>query len=1051
MAEPMTWDELLSEAGRRVSGEPERAQVARDLASLRALFGDSGECPAPVVDLLRAIAAGPDPPGALNLLERFVAAQDDRAVLLARLSTVPRAAHILAAVFGYSEFLSNVLIRTPHLVWEIAEGGALERPKDYDDFHAEAAGLCPAWNCGDECRAALCRWKYRELLRVGIRDVLKLATVEEVSREISDIARACIELAALAAWNDLIARHGVPQIETELLPSREAGLCVLGMGKLGGRELNFSSDIDLIFIYDDEGQTSGVTPAGKKVAPLSNHEFFNRMGERMVRFLSTHGPDGYLFRVDMRLRPEGKSGPLARSLESFVNYLEQQARDWERLAYLKARVMTGPASLAARLYQFISRFVFDTADPARITSEIEKLKLMIDREVLLSETYHREVKRGYGGIREIEFIIAAMQIIYGQTHAALRVRNIFLAIERLAEVNILSREEADFYLRAYSFLRLVEHRLQMAQEHQTHLLPARREELLVLANRCGFDSVEDFERVYREVTDGVHERFTRFFERDIEAEAHELQEVLALLDPDADPAEAIAVLDRYGIGSEHSLRLIHDLAQGTREVFITAQGQKYFEQMLPSFLRLIARSPMPARVLPHFHSFMQAVRGITYYYELIANHPDILRLLVTLFGSSDYFAEVLCSHPEFFDAILGSRLVHESSGPASVAQRVRDAVGARGKWERRAIGLRRAVKFEQLLVALRYLLGLRPIATVVDELSTIADVALDVASELALESYCARIRESADAAAGRAAELHPEATNAPITVIALGKYGGRELNFFADLDIVYVWNDAAAGEGALCRNAAEALQLVDQFVFTVTEHMPEGRLYALDARLRPDGRNSPLVTPLSYYTAYLRQTAEIWELMAFTRARCVLGDERVYRQLLEAARDGLARWQAEEIRSYAAGMRLRLEQAVAPADAAKGEFKRSAGGLTDVEFLLQYWGLAGFLPLSAIQGQSYLRLLAAPPRELPCAAGDWRVLADTYSFFRRTETAIRLVTKEAAPRLPSDDTLRQGIARMLGEASIEGVEERLVAARRAVRAVFRRVFPEVPPLTGASG
>ena len=210
--------------------------------------------------------------------------------------------------------------------------------------------------------------------------------------------------------------------------------------------------------------------------------------------------------------------------------------------------------------------------------------------------------------------------------------------------------------------------------------------------------------MYRRVTDGVHERFTEFFERNIEAEAQKLQEVLVLLDDDTTVEEAVAVLDRYGIGTEQSFRLIRDLAYGTREVFITAQGQKYFEQMLPSLLRLISRAPMPHHVLPQFHSFMLTVRGITYYYELIANHPDILRLLVTLFGSCDYFSEVLCAYPEFFDAILGTRLVHEASDHETVRQRMRETVGKRARWERRAIHLRRATRFEQLLVALRYLL-----------------------------------------------------------------------------------------------------------------------------------------------------------------------------------------------------------------------------------------------------------------------------------------------------------------------------------------------------------
>src|SRR5690606_21064230 len=264
------------------------------------------------------------------------------------------------------------------------------------------------------------------------------------------------------------------------------GMCVLGMGKLGGRELNFSSDIDLVFVYEAEGETTGREDGGRRVAVISNHDFFTRMGEALVKFLGERGPEGNLFRVDMRLRPEGIDGPLARSLESFIHYLNTQARDWERLAYLKARVVSGPVRLAEKLYRVMGEFVFAGLDARRIVSEVQELKLRIDREVINSDLYRREVKRGYGGIREIEFVIAAMQIIHGYNHHALRIRNTFLAIQRLLETHILSVKSAEFYQHAYSFLRTIEHRLQMAQEAQTHTLPPPGPEFEAMARRCGF-------------------------------------------------------------------------------------------------------------------------------------------------------------------------------------------------------------------------------------------------------------------------------------------------------------------------------------------------------------------------------------------------------------------------------------------------------------------------------------------------------------------------------------------------------------------------------------
>lgn len=1038
----MTWDEALASAFGRLRSKEERECAERSLNSLKSFLHNCTVADKQaVVQLVHSMLESPHPAGAINLLERYFAELESVPDFCERVRRHPHAVDVLAAVFGYSEFLSNVLIRSPSLLWWLVEPAQLTKGYNRDEIRESALKATGDALTPDMCQEALCRWKYEQLLRIGVRDVLRLADVEEITRELSDVAQVCIEIAATQAWQELIARYGLPISELSFGGARQSGMCVLGMGKLGGRELNFCSDIDLVFIYDDEGETTGKTPDGHTARRISNHEFFNKMGERIVRFLSSRGPHGQLFRVDMRLRPEGKSGPLARSLESFINYLEQQAREWERVAYLKARVLTGPAPLRARLYQVIQQFVFDKADPPRVTAEIEKLKLMIDREVLLSDTYYREVKRGYGGIREIEFIIAAMQIIYGQLHEALRVRNIFLAIDRLADVQVLPRDEADFYHRAYAFLRRVEHRLQMASEHQTHTLPTGTRDLEILARRCHFSSVEEFERTYNEVTTGVHQRFTDFFQRDIEREAQELQDVLVLLDDDATPEEALPVLARYGVGSEQSWRLIRDLAFGTREVFITAQGQHYFEQMLPSLLRMISQAPLPDRVLPNLHSFMLAVGGITYYYELISLHPEVLRLLVMLFGTSDDFSQVLCSHPEFFDTILGTRLLHETTDAATAARRMVEAVGWRGSLERRLIALRRATKFEQLIVALRYITGLAELEEVLTQLSIVADVALRGAYALAWERFTEKVGVT-EAPSFEALVLDPSGEMVfPVTIVAFGKYGGRELNFFGDLDIAYVWDDRQGSPALeILPSQERALQFIDQFVYAVTENLREGRLYALDARLRPHGRNAPLVTPLSHYLNYMEKEADVWELMAFTRARRVVGDSEIVSHLAEIASVRKRKFSPEEIQRRVIEMRDKLAQSVAPADRERFEFKRSEGGLADIEFLIQYWLVTEALPERATVFAPYFRLFFDLDERLPCSRSDWETLKDAYYFLRTLETAVRLISREKAARLPTDETLNQGIARFMGVAHYDELKDKLLSIMHAVRSVFRSLM-----------
>jgi glutamate-ammonia-ligase adenylyltransferase len=1015
-------------SGKFASGAAEENLFSSAVECLYSALGGGETSLALVKKILSQLSESPSPRQALNAFERYVATYQNAVELADEFERYPEALSVLVAVCGFSHFLTDLLVREPTLLWWIVHDGRLHKEKSYPEYREESRALVEGARSSEEAHEQLCRWKYRELLRVAVRDILRIVSIEEITREISDIAQACIAAAADVVWEELVSAYGEPRAESEIAPNQPAGMCILGMGKLGGRELNFSSDIDLVFIYDAEGYTTGKLPTGKSVAPVTNHFFFNKMGEKLVRFLSTRTAHGHLFRVDMRLRPEGKVGPLARSLESFINYLDQQARDWERLAYLKARILAGPAPLAERIYRFTQRFVFDSADPKLVIAEIEKLKMMIDREVHLSDIYHREVKRGYGGIREIEFVISAMQIIYGQSHTALRVRNIFLAIDRLAEVNVLPKDEAEFYLRAYQFLRLVEHRLQMAEEHQTHTLPNEADKLEILAKRCYFSSAAEFMDEYRKVTDGVHERFVRFFERDVESETRELQDVLILLDRDAPAEQALAVLERYHIASPDLLRLIHNLAYGTSEVFISSEGQRFFEQMLPSLLRLIATAPKPHAVLRHFNSFILSIRGITYYYELIAQHPDILRLLVMLFGTSDYFSETLCAHPEFFDAILGSRLVYEELSPAAVRERLSQMVDVRRSIDKRLVLLHKAVKLEQLLVAVRFLLGIKPLGELLQELSIIADEALAKAYSLARERYSERQQLLKH-------QLPHIPDDFPITIIALGKFGGSEISFFSDLDLVYVWDDVTTKpSGSLCSSQEDALRFVEQFVYAVTENLEEGRLYSLDARLRPYGRNSPLVTPLSHYLSYLEERAEVWELLTLTRARLCVGDVSIPQRLQAAALKRLRSFSEQEVTEHVRSMRMRLEETVSPQDVRNGEFKRSPGGIVDIEFLIQMWILQGKIPWC---NQSYFSLFAEQQKKVDeCSEDEWQILASSYQFLRAVETATRLLAQEALTRLPHSDAQLTALARFLGEKDGEALKSKILSTRQEVRRIF---------------
>ncbi|MBX7243853.1 MAG: bifunctional [glutamate--ammonia ligase]-adenylyl-L-tyrosine phosphorylase/[glutamate--ammonia-ligase] adenylyltransferase [Candidatus Sumerlaeaceae bacterium] len=991
--------------------------------------------------IVAACLATPAPNLALNNFERLAASLPDIKQFSEFLSATPGSFEILSTIFGHSQFMSDVLIRQPEVFRWVVEEHKLKKGRSLPDYAREIAKFLKGCAGRDEQKVALCRLRRREMFRIAARDILRVASTEEVVREISDLASAIIEAAAATAREQMVARFGEPVADTSRLPFRPAGMCVIGMGKLGGRELNFSSDIDLIFIYDAEGQTSGKTPDGRKVPVQSNHVFFTRMGEEIVRFLGDYCEEGNLYRVDMRLRPEGAAGPLARSLESFLSYLREQARDWERLAYLKARIVSGPKMLADRIYNLVEDFVFSDVEPAQIVREVEDLKVTIDREVINSDRYHRDVKRGYGGIREIEFVVSAMQIIYGQTHRALHVRNTYVGIERLREVNLLSRPEAKFYIEAYDFLRQVEHRLQMAEEHQTHLLPEDPDELEIVARRCHFPNAAEFSRQYEDITNRIHQRFIEFFQQNPDAAGRDRRDLLLILDRSAPIEDARAALARHGFDAPEALDQLRTLEFGTSEIFISAEGQRSFEQLLPSLLRLARATPLPGRVLPHFHSFVMSIKGITYYYELIASHPDILKLLVTLFGTSGTLSEALIARPEYFDALISSRILPQPHDDEAQLGRIEAALGASRRLERKLVLLRRAARYEILLVALRYLLGLRDLPATLDNLTSTADNIVNVAFPLAAERAAERIGARTEDSDARALTCSLLATMRDrLAVIALGKFGGRELNFFSDLDVVFVFNDGpGAGDPEQYAVFADALSQV------LSENLEGGKIFELDARLRPYGRNSPTATPLSLYKKYFKSGAEVWELQAFLRARHVAGTPSHLDELRRASSSRAASLDPAALTRQIREMRTRLADSVDPTSRRNYEMKRSPGGIVDVEFALQFLQLARALPAPPHAPLDYFKLLEAAPPLVPRFSVPLESMAAQYEFLVSVMTAIRLITGASHNELPGDPEARRAIALFLGLESETALGTAITKSMREIQRAWNTITKSTGP------
>ncbi len=501
------------------------ADISRADANLQAMAGDprSRQLLASILpELLNEIGRTADPDQALDHWELFLQ-RVNRAQLFAYLSSVPSMLYLLCAMFGNSPFLASTLIRDPLLVYWLAEEQVLARGASRRELERTLQSILTNLRATELKLDALRRFKRREMLRIGVRDLLRLADVAETTAALSDLAGVLIQAAYEIVDHDLRRRHGVPSHRDQNGKTVETGFAVMAMGKLGGNELNYSSDVDLLYVYADEGRTR--TPEGApSQRAISNEEYFEYLARDLTRALSEPTQEGYVFRVDLRLRPEGTVGRLARSLAEYERYYQTRGRPWERLALLKAWPVAGSGEVGRRFLRLVHPFIFLSnghpagAEASGLLREVKAIKGMIDERMASRGHQQRNVKLGIGGIREVEFVVQALQVLLGHHVPEVCERNTIHALEKLARHRILSAPDSTALSVAYTFLRDVEHKLQMVHDLQTHSLPAKVEEIRKCALRLGYrrrgrrDPSALLLADHRRHTRHVHQIFQRLFD-----------------------------------------------------------------------------------------------------------------------------------------------------------------------------------------------------------------------------------------------------------------------------------------------------------------------------------------------------------------------------------------------------------------------------------------------------------------------------------------------------------------------------------------------------------
>lgn len=827
-----------------------------------------------------------------------------------------------ARVFAASPFVARCALRDPAALLAAARESGDAPRRDAASYRADLAATLPPDPDEDTWRAALRRFRQRELARIAWRDLTGQAGLATVLTELSALADALIGSAADWLHGQLVARYGQPCDEH----GEPVRLLVLAMGKLGGQELNFSSDVDLVFLYRAAGETRGAS------RPLSNQEFFDRLGRKLIPLLNDTTADGFVYRVDMRLRPFGESGALTASFAALEHYYQVHGRDWERYALIKARAIeAAPADLQA-LEAITRPFVFRRYLDFGALEAVREMKALINAEVAKYGLEH-DIKRGPGGIREVEFIGQVFQLIRGGREPRLRQRGIVAVLTTCAELGLVAADEVDRLIAAYRFLRIVEHRLQQVEDEQTQELPANDPARARLAFATGYDDWAAFTQALEAHRAQIRHSFGALLrpaaERPPEPGTAEL-----LWRLDGDPERTREMLSLAGF--EDRARAAEVLAQLKDDRFLarlSVEARQRLDRLMPALVAACARLPGGADTLARLTDLVRAVARRSVYLALLAENDSALQRLVSLCHSSVWIARELTASPLLLDELLDDRHLYSPPVRAGLETALDEALeNSRDDGLERVMEALRVFKHQQVLrVAASDLMADFPIAEVSNHLTWIAEVLIDRARALAWQELVAKH--------GR--PRHPGGSALGFAIIAYGKLGGLELGYGSDLDLVFVHD--ADGEPGVTDGARPIAadvfftRLAQRLIHLLATRTGAGIAYELDVRLRPSGAAGLLVTSTAAFETYQQQTAWTWEHQALVRARALAGDP-VTRARFEAIRRRVLQQPREPrtLRAQIVQMRERMHRELDRSDAATFDLKQGNGGITDIEFMVQY-------------------------------------------------------------------------------------------------------------------
>lgn len=886
------------------------------------------------------IAAQPDPDAALINLSRFLenALKNPPVKDLDELLSNRENLETCLAIFSGSQFLSNCLIKNDDRIFGLLRSDYLKKAKPFSVIKDEIFSRTSRIDEMDTLMKFIRTYRDEEFLRIAARDFTGAATIEETTLEISNLATVCTEFGLQNISRLMAGEFGEPM---DCAPEGEkeipSGFVVMGMGKLGGNELNYSSDIDLIFLHSsDQGRLVNDTgrPGAATKEGLVLHQYFTKLSETLTRVISEVTDDGFAFRVDLNLRPEGGNGPITNSLDAALSYYEVWGQTWERTALIKARPIAGSILLGDRFLAAIEPFIYRRHLDYTVLDDLKEMKNRINLQVKRSTRRAWDIKLGSGGIREIEFFVQTLLMIHAGKNRSIRERNTLKAIDALLKAKLVPEKDAQVLKDAYTFHRGLEHMVQVWEFRQTQKLPTSMRGLARVAMLMGFEGscekrVADFESALSKHKAAVEAIFDGlFYEPSRKVKATVAPDVSMIFFEDISDEEAVVKLEDMGFKSpEAALKNLRRFKVGPRGSVTSRRSSKLLNHIVPMLFTEIISAPDPDMALINCEKFLARVGARSTTLSLLGENPATAKFIIDLFGTSDYLSNFFIAHPELLDSLVTPRGMTESLEEDEMTLELEARLNDADDFEEVLGGLRSFVKEKTLKVGLMDIGGELPLEGISKCLTNIALVIIRAALKVALTEIEKRYGK----------------TDAQFAIVGMGKFGAGELSYGSDLDVIFIYSptggepDETIGSISIHEYFAK---LAQRIISVITVETREGHCYRLDTRLRPSGMAGPLVSSIASFEKYHSGSSRLWERQAMTRAKIVAttGDGSIAKEVSEVARKfayssaaGLE--EAREVRE----MKEKMERELSEDEPGKKlDIKFGRGGIVDIEFITQF-------------------------------------------------------------------------------------------------------------------